>query len=392
MKKGIVLFFLVVLTLSTTSHADNEKILNTQNGHTYQLIQTSKTWQEARSHCKKLGGYLVTITSEEEETFIFDQILRHSNKDIWAGATDKDVEGNWKWITGESFEYTNWRKGEPNNENGIEDYLELKLVFEFKWNDVPNAVKKNWFVCEWDQQINDAVTEKNTYPMILENPGEKNSVFSNQTFTYYLPFFTYSNHYLTGLGISNSSASEKANVAITLFDNNGRIILTDTMLIVPDGQETKVLYTNNTQHGWSRIISDQPLTGVCFLIAAGSESDNFMADIPLSPKTYTHLHVPHVSSDNSWDTHLFIANPNDIEETVYIDVIASDGTQAASFNESIVAKGSIDFGLSSLLQGKTMVGGKIKMVASGGIVAFALYTNIKTGARSFAGINPMEPF
>jgi hypothetical protein len=392
MKKGIILFFLVVLTLSTISHADNTKILNIQNGHTYQLIQTQKTWKEAGSHCKESGGYLVTITSEEEETFIFDQILRHSKKDVWAGATDKDIEGDWKWITGESFEYTNWRKGEPNDENGIEDYLELKLGFGFKWNDVPNAVKKNWFICEWDKQINDAVTEKNSYPVIFENPGEKNTVFSNQTFTYYLPFFTYSNHYLTGLGISNSSVSEEANVVITVFDNNGRIILTDPMLIVPDGQETKVLYTDNTRHGWSRIISDQPLTGVCFLIAAGSGSDNFMADIALSPKTYTHLHIPHVSSDNSWDTHLFIANPNDIEETVHIDVIASDGTQTASYNKTIVARGSIDFSLSSLLQGKTLVGGKIKMVASGGFVAFALYTNIKTGARSFAGINPMEPF
>jgi hypothetical protein len=392
MEKGIILFFLVVLTFTTTSHADNTKILNTRNGHTYQLIETKKTWMEAKSHCKNMGGYLVTITSGEEEAFIFDQILGHSNKDVWAGATDKDVEGDWQWITNENFEYTNWHKNEPNNENDIEDYLELKSVFGFKWNDVPNAVKKNWFICEWDKQVNDAVVEKKWDPAIPENPGEKNSVVSSQAYAYYLPFFTYSKHYLTGIGISNSSASQEANVVITVFDNNGHIILTDTMLIVPDGQETKVLYTENTQHGWSRIISDQPLTGVCFLIAAGKESDNFMADIAFSPKTYTHLHVPHVSSDNSWDTHLFIANPNDIEETVYIDVIASDGTRTASFNNSIVAKGSIDFGLSSLLQGKTLVGGKIKIVASEGIVAFALYTNIKTGARSFAGISAMEPF
>jgi hypothetical protein len=404
MKKGIILFFLVVLTLSTTSHADNTKIVDTRNGHAYQLIQIKKTWTEAGSHCKNLGGYLVTITSEEEEAFIFNQILKHSNTDVWAGATDKDVEGDWKWITGEEFEYTNWRESEPNNENGIEDYLELKLVFGFKWNDVPNAVKKNWFICEWDKQSNDAATkintevadsthyEKNRDLISTENPDEKNPVFSNQVFTYYLPVFTYSNHYLTGLGISNSSVSKEANVVITVFDNNGHIILTDTMLIVPDGQETKVLYTENTQYGWSRIISDQPLTGVCFLMAAGAGSDNFMADIALSPKTYTHLHIPHVSNDNSWDTHLFIANPNDIRETVSIDVIASDGTRTALFNKTIVARGSIDFSLSSLLQGKALVGGKIKMVGSGGFVAFALYTNIKTGARSFAGINPMEPF
>jgi hypothetical protein len=412
MKKGMILFFLAVLMTSTISYADNTKILITQNGHTYQLIQTLKTWTEARSHCESLNGYLVTITSEEEQNFLFDQMLRHSGQDIWAGATDKDVEGDWRWVTGEPFEYQNWRKGEPNNEKGIEDYLELRLVFGFKWNDVPNAAKKNWFVCEWNKPSNaspgnnasDSVTEKNmelsdsTFSEenmdsgIPENPDGKNNDLSGQIFTYYLPLFTYSKNYLTGVGISNSSSSEEANISITVFDNNGQIILTDTLRIVPDGQETKVLYTESSRQGWSRIVSDQPLTGVCFMIAAGAGNDNFMADIAFSQKTYTDLHVPHVSSDNSWDTHLFIANPNDFEETVYIDVVASDGTLTASSSKNIVALGSTDFSLSSLLQGKTLVGGKVKMFASSGFVAFALYSNIKTGSRSFAGISPMDPF
>jgi hypothetical protein len=412
MKKGIVLLFLAVFMFPATSYADNTKILNTRNNHTYQLIKSQKTWTEARSHCDRLGGYLVTITSEEEENFISDKILRHSGKDIWAGATDKDVEGDWKWNTGEPFDYANWYTGEPNNEKGIEDYLELKSFFGFKWNDVPNAVKRNWFICEWDKQTD--TNRSNSSPVILsernpefsestnpeespvsvapENPGKENIIFSGQIFTYYLPVFTYSNRYLTGVGISNSSASEQANIAITVFDNNGQTVLTDSMLIVPDGQETKVLYTESIQQGWSKIISDQPLTGVCFMIAAGAGSENYMADVAFSPKMYTDLHVPHVSSDKSWDTHLFMANPNDFEETVYIDVVASDGTLTASSSKRIGALGSTDFSLSSILQGKTLVGGKVKMFASSGFVAYALYTNIKTGARSFAGMSPMEPF
>jgi hypothetical protein len=412
MTKGIILFFIAALMTSTMSYAESAKILNTQNGHAYQLIESQKTWTEAGSHCDSLGGYLVTITSKGEENFISDKILRHSGKDIWAGATDKDVEGVWKWITNEPFDYTNWYTGEPNNENGIEDYLELKSFFGFKWNDVPNAVKRNWFICEWDKQPDTnradsspvVLSEKNTgisestnreeniTSGPAENPGEENFIFSGQTYTYYLPLFTYSNRYLTGVGISNSSASEQANLSITVFDNNGHTVLKDSMSIVPDGQETKVLYTESMQQGWSKIISDQPLTGVCFMIAAGAGSENYMADVAFLPKTYTDLHVPHVSSDKSWDTHLFIANPNDFEETVYIDVVASDGTLTVSSSKKFGALGSTDFSLSSLLQGKTLVGGKVKMFASSGFVAYALYTNIKTGARSFAGISPMEPF
>ncbi len=408
----MILIFFVVFMMSTITHADNAKILNTRNGHTYQLIQSPQSWTEARSQCERLGGYLVTITSKEEQNFIFDKILRHINKDVWAGATDKDVEGDWKWITGETFQYSNWRSGEPNNENGVEDYLELKLLFGFKWNDVPNAVKRNWFICEWDKPVSitpvqrsfENASEKNTDDSVsvhheaiekIEAPepaGENNSNFSGQTFTYYLPLFTHSNRYLTGVGISNSNASEQAGVLITVYDNNGQTILTDRVSIVADGQITKVLYTDRMQQGWSKIQSDQPLTGVCFMVAAGSGSENYMADVAFVTKTYTDLHVPHVSSDNSWDTHLFIANPNDFEETVYIDVVASDGTLAASSFKNIVALGSTDFSLSSVLQGKTLVGGKVKMFSSRGFIAYALYTNIKTGARSFAGISPMDPF
>jgi hypothetical protein len=411
MKTGIIWFFLAALVTSTISYADNTKKINTQNGHAYQLIQTKTTWTDAKSYCENLGGYLVTVTSREEQIFIFNHFLKNSNHDVWAGATDQDAEGDWKWTTGEPFNRTNWRRGEPNNEMGVEDYLELRSVFGFKWNDVPNAVKKNRFICEWDKQPNalpaetsdNALNEKSREPsdssygekieasMVPEDVGEKDNAFSDQPFIYYLPLFTYSNKYLTGVGISNSSASREANVLINVFGNNGQIILTDTMRISPDGQQTKVLYTETNRQGWSKIVSDQPLTGVCFMVAAGAGSDNFMADVAFSPKTYTRLHVPHVSSDDSWDTHLFIANPNDVEETVYIDVVASDGILTASSSKKIVAMGSDDFSLSSVLQGKTLVGGKVKMTASTGFVAFALYTNIKTGARSFAGISPMEP-
>ena len=411
MQKGIIVFFLAVLMTSTTSYADHRKILNTQNGHTYKLFQNLKTWTEAKSHCESLGGYLVTITSKEEQNFLFDYILRFSKKGIWAGATDKDEEGNWKWITGEEFDYTNWKKREPNNENGIENYLELRVSAGFRWNDVPNDVTRNWFICEWDsQQASDATispdgeNEKNRELSgsatveesedleNSENINDQKTVSTAQSFTYYLPLFTYSDNYLTGVGISNSSVSQEANLLIDIFNNQGQVILEETLIIPPDGQKTKVLYTENNRHGWTRIVSDQPLTGVGFIIAAGTGTDNFMADISLSPTTYTDLHIPHVSSDKSWDTHLFIANPNDFQVTVYIDVIGPDGKLTESSSQKIAAMGSTDFSLSSVLKGENLVGGKVKMFGSGGFVAYALYTNIKTGARSFAGINPMEPF
>ena len=381
MNKALASFFLSVLMISATSHADTLKIVNNQNGHAYRLVQIKTTWQEAVSHCAKMGGYLVTITSEEEWGFIFNNILARSDNSVWAGGTDKDVEGDWKWITGEPFAFTNWYPGEPNNENRNEDYLELRRNFAFQWNDLANDAVRNWFICEWGQLS----------PVSANEAEIKHSPSPARSFTYYLPLFRKSNAYLTGVSLSNSSVSHEADVLITVYDQNGQIILTEYMNIVPDGQEIKILYTDAGREGWSKIVSNQPLTGVCFLLATGSGINNYMADIALSPKTYKQLHVPHIIMDNDWDTYLFIANPNGDKQSVFMDVVAPDGTMVAYAEKDIAAFGYLEFSLASLLKGGVMVGGKVKISAPHGVVAYALYSNIKSGARSFAGISPMEP-
>ena len=33
----------------------------------------------------------------------------------WIGLTDKDAEGNWKWVSGETSSYRNWSGPQPDN-------------------------------------------------------------------------------------------------------------------------------------------------------------------------------------------------------------------------------------------------------------------------------------
>ncbi len=35
----------------------------------------------------------------------------------------RDSEGDWNWVTGETWDYTNWYPGEPNNSGGLEHGL-----------------------------------------------------------------------------------------------------------------------------------------------------------------------------------------------------------------------------------------------------------------------------
>ena len=454
MKKIIVPVLLVAMSVALPCLAENPKIKNDANGHFYQKFTQKKSWTDARSSCEKMGGYLVTVTSEEERLFLMNNIFQDSRQSFWAGATDFETEGQWKWITGEPLNYTDWARGEPNDEKE-EDYLELPLYFNYQWNDVPNAVKPNCYVCEWEESIDPALKpalarpannslDTNSNDSVLADfldtlaaQGKKSPSLENQkeksappdpqpanssidpqpanssidpqpdnpsndpepdnpskvSHKYFIPLFEYSENVLTGLGLSNSSVIDDANIRITVFDTEGDEIMTESVNILSDGQQTLVLYPDdNAARGWISVDSDQPLTGVCFMIATGAGTDNFMADIPLSRQKHRNLHVPHVSYDTAWDTTFFIANPNENAQTVYIDVVGSDGKAIVSRKDEIASNGCGQYSLSSLLGTRELMGGKVKIFGADGLTAYALYTNIKTGARSFAGISPMEPF
>src|SRR5262245_52280999 len=113
------------------------------NGHYYRAVDVPQgvTWQEASDACVAAGGYLATITSAEENAFVFG--LARQDPKLWL----RDAFGNgqgpwigglrlpgssnpgvgWRWArTGEPFAYTNWAPGEPNNFRG---WGENRIVF-----------------------------------------------------------------------------------------------------------------------------------------------------------------------------------------------------------------------------------------------------------------------
>ena len=108
----------------------------TFNGHTYVLYDHSAgSWQEAEEFCERNGGHLVTITSAEEQQIVRNLLNESTKQYCWLGATDRGSEGNWAWITGESFSaYSNWRSNQPDDWSLIEDYAQM--TSDGTWNDV----------------------------------------------------------------------------------------------------------------------------------------------------------------------------------------------------------------------------------------------------------------
>ena len=142
--------------LSAGAHAD---LIFEHDGHTYKLIESTATWEQANNVAEKMtlgghSGYLARIDSAAENRAIFDIVsgrLSSEQRDattpndgsgtafIWLGGSDAASEGDWRWLNnGDPFwlgdfngssvggRYHNWGV-QPDDATGSEDALAMGL-------------------------------------------------------------------------------------------------------------------------------------------------------------------------------------------------------------------------------------------------------------------------
>ncbi|GAL21845.1 hypothetical protein JCM19235_1671 [Vibrio maritimus] len=113
--------------------------------HYYQVVQLpdgNLNWYQAAYMAEAAGGYLASITSPEENAFVFDLVnddkyfwqfptyvegeSRHNHYEITIGPFlggyqpdgSEEPAGGWRWLSGEEFDYTNWAQ---NLDDGVID-------------------------------------------------------------------------------------------------------------------------------------------------------------------------------------------------------------------------------------------------------------------------------
>jgi hypothetical protein len=140
------------------SSYDANYVYNPKNKHFYRYISGNISYTSARTNAgtysfKGKTGYLLTITSESEQDFIFNNTL---GSNIWFAATDEVTDGTWIIDAGPekgtilktqngptagniAGVYNNWCSGEPNGANHSEDYPVTKWNGGNCWNDLPNS-------------------------------------------------------------------------------------------------------------------------------------------------------------------------------------------------------------------------------------------------------------
>ena len=222
------------VTLSVTPAGSN---YNAANGHYYKLVNSNgiawtaaKTAAEASTY-NGLSGYLTTITSAAENTFVKEKV----NNNVWIGASDNSTytsvtytptEGTWEWIGGPEegktffcqvaisgkankaadgsagqtgtcavdagYSFHAWNTGEPNDHNtntvGQEDcgymYGTVGEDNFGKWNDFPcNSSGVHYYIIEYGGIDGETATTQGLTTLTissLEASGSTHQAFNDK--------------------------------------------------------------------------------------------------------------------------------------------------------------------------------------------------------------------
>jgi hypothetical protein len=248
----------VQISVSTTVNPTGY-YYNATNGHFYRPISGTSSYTSAKNTSatqtfKGQTGYLVTITSQDEQNFIGANV---PGNNIWIALSDRLQEGYWRVDAGpengtlinignyngnpQSGTYQNWCGGEPNDAGG-EDYAVTKWGGGNCWNDLPDGA--GW--------TSGYVVEFGTW----SNPQDA-------TFTGYYAANTINTVAITNTlsGTVSIPASLTTRPLLTLYKVvNGSDVLVDFKTVATNGTYTFTLPNQNTTYKLVPSLSVQGIT------------------------------------------------------------------------------------------------------------------------------------
>ena len=188
------------------------------NGHYYEVVNQTVTWTAAKAAAEAstlygLTGYLVTITSAAENTFVSSKISANA----WMGASDDGnytsnthatTEGTWEWVSGpengktftcqpsgqgrqavaahsdcevhSDTSYENWAANEPNDwpdeDIGQEDYGHIRS--SGAWNDYANNQTVNYYIIEYGGMPGETATTTGLTTLTINSTEASGSTYN----------------------------------------------------------------------------------------------------------------------------------------------------------------------------------------------------------------------
>ncbi|MBN1829102.1 MAG: hypothetical protein JW884_08150 [Deltaproteobacteria bacterium] len=209
---------------------------------------------------------------------------------------------------------------------------------------------------------------------------------------YFLPCYKGDSTHYVSVALRNSSESKTAEVSVILYDEYGDVIQTVSKNLPPQGQDGFVLPQNPLYDGWIYVESTESLTGLCWVGSLENGRPAYMADISLISDPALKLIIPHVAQDDTWDTTIFVCNPNNGTNSVKLKYYDAQGVLNYTKSVSLPPNGSKAYSVEDLVDGTVRSNGSVKIEASKNVAAFALYYDTaKSGGTCYAGIGAVRP-
>ncbi len=124
---------------------EGDAFFETNDGTCFEYFFETASWAGARLQCQFLSGDLARI-DDSATNGILSSLVPSAFPEAWLLGTDASSEGSWNW-DGQAMTYTNWRSGEPNNGNGVENCLMLMSNQGGTWDD-RNCNEQLGYICQ----------------------------------------------------------------------------------------------------------------------------------------------------------------------------------------------------------------------------------------------------
>ena len=111
----------------------------------YKVSDSLESWRDASRQCQSEGAQLLTVESYEENEFVYSLA---PGTDLWIGYNRLSSSSVWQWADGNKSPYTNWDKGQPDDQGGDQFCAHMWGWYKsFKWDDRLCTEEKK-FVCK----------------------------------------------------------------------------------------------------------------------------------------------------------------------------------------------------------------------------------------------------
>jgi len=329
------IIFIVVITEEVAN-----TFYNPNNGHIYKFVSGAISIADARaaalaSTYNGEPGYLVNITSNDEQNFIWNKTTAQN---IWTGLSDNNIEGQWAWMDGpeageiiyvgatptgtaSGSSYIKWCGGEPNNYSTGENYMVTAWNGNNCWNDFgppafPNSASIGGYLIEYGTPSSAFSLTGNTQITLTQVKVDPNIIFNDVTKTFGDPNF-------------NLTATSSGTGAFTFT-------ISDTTLATVTGSTVSIVAAGITIATVSQTADSKHLAATATMTLTINKANPTIVFNDVT-KNFGDVDFNLVASSNSSGTFSFIVSDTSVATVSdSIITIVGGGTTIVTLNQSEV--------------------------------------------------------